>query len=86
MPKLTENVLIGGRVYLAGEDVSEADAKGVRSEVFAGKGGAPAAEEPQPEPQEENVASDEDGTAKEAPAAEEPAKASRARGKGASTK
>lgn len=35
MPKLTENVLIGGRVRLAGEDVSEADAKSVRPEVFA---------------------------------------------------
>ena len=35
MPKLTENVLIGGRVRLVGEDVSEADAKGVRPEVFA---------------------------------------------------
>ena len=34
MPKLTENVLIGGRVRLAGEDVTEADAKGVRPEVF----------------------------------------------------
>lgn len=34
MPKLTENVLIGGRVRLAGEDVSEADAVGVRPEVF----------------------------------------------------
>lgn len=86
MPRLTENVLIGGRVRLAGEDISDADAKGVRSEVFAGKGEAPAAEDPQPEPEEENAASDKDGTVKEAPAAEEPAKASRARAKGASTK
>lgn len=35
MPKLTENVLIGDRVRLAGEVISEADAKGVRPEVFA---------------------------------------------------
>lgn len=35
MPKLTENVLIGGRVRLAGEEISEADAEGVRPEVFA---------------------------------------------------
>lgn len=34
MPKLTENVLIGERVFLAGEEVSEADTKGVRPEVF----------------------------------------------------
>lgn len=34
MPRLTENVLIGGQVRLAGEDVSAADAAGVRSEVF----------------------------------------------------
>lgn len=34
MPKLTENVLIGGRVRLAGEDISEADANRVRPEVF----------------------------------------------------
>lgn len=34
MPRLTENVLIGDRVHLAGEDVSEVDAKGVRPEVF----------------------------------------------------
>lgn len=34
MPKLTENVLIGGRVRLAGENISEVDAKGVRPEVF----------------------------------------------------
>lgn len=34
MPRLTENVLIGGRVRLAGEDISEADAQGVRPEVF----------------------------------------------------
>lgn len=34
MPRLTENVLIGDRVHLAGEDISEADAKGVRPEVF----------------------------------------------------
>lgn len=34
MPKLTENVLIGDRVYLSGEDISEADAAGVRPEVF----------------------------------------------------
>lgn len=37
MPKLTENVLIGDRVRLAGEDISETDAKGVRPEVFATK-------------------------------------------------
>ncbi|WP_341856429.1 hypothetical protein [Brachybacterium sp. GPGPB12] len=43
MPRLTENVLIGGRVRLAGEDISDADAKGVRSEVFATEK-APAAE------------------------------------------
>lgn len=43
MPRLTENVLIGDRVYLAGEDVSEADAKGVRPEVFE-QAKAPAAE------------------------------------------
>lgn len=36
MPKLIENVLIGDQVRLVGEDVSEADAKGVRPEVFAG--------------------------------------------------
>ena len=59
MPKLIENVLIGDRVRLVGEDISEADAKGVRPEVFA---------------------------TEKAPAAEEPAKASRARAKGASTK
>lgn len=41
MPKLIENVLIGGRVRLAGEDVSEADAKGVRPEVFAREKPAP---------------------------------------------
>lgn len=35
MPKLLENVLIDGRVRLAGEDISEADATGVRLEVFA---------------------------------------------------
>lgn len=35
MPRLTENVLIGGRVRLAGEDISEVDAEGVRPEVFA---------------------------------------------------
>lgn len=35
MPKLIENVLIGDRVRLAGEDISDADAKGVRPEVFA---------------------------------------------------
>lgn len=35
MPRLTENVLIGARVRLAGEDISEVDAKGVRPEVFA---------------------------------------------------
>lgn len=43
MPKLTENVLIGDRVRLAGEDISEADAKGVRPEVFATAEEAPAA-------------------------------------------
>ena len=59
MPRLTENVLIGERVRLAGEDISEADAKSVRPEVFA---------------------------TEKAPAADEPAKASRARGKGTSTK
>lgn len=35
MPRLIENVLIDGRVRLAGEDISEVDAKGVRPEVFA---------------------------------------------------
>ena len=54
MPKLTENVLIDGRVRLVGEDISEADATGVRPEVFA--------------------------------AADEPAKAPRARGKSTSAK
>lgn len=43
MPKLIENVLIGGRVRLAGEEISDADAKGVRSEVFE-----PAAEAKRP--------------------------------------
>lgn len=46
MPRLTENVLIGGRVYLAGEDISDADAKGVRPEVFAP--GKPAPKEKAP--------------------------------------
>lgn len=34
MPKLAENVLIGGVVRLAGEDVSDADAKGIRADAF----------------------------------------------------
>ena len=46
MPKLIENVLIGGRVRLAGEDVSEADAKGVRSEVFESAPAPPVVSKP----------------------------------------
>lgn len=34
MLRLTENVLIGGRVRFAGEGISGADAEGVRPEVF----------------------------------------------------
>lgn len=41
MPKLITNVLIGGAVRLAGEDISEADARGVRPEVFAPDASAP---------------------------------------------
>ncbi len=50
MPKLIENVLIGDRVRLAGEDISEADAKGVRPEVFASEKPAPK-EKPSAAPQ-----------------------------------
>lgn len=85
MPRLTENVLIGERVRLAGEDISEADAKSVRPEVFASKE-APAADEPKSEPKEGDDSSKSSDAVKEAPAADEPAKASRARGKGTSTK
>ena len=46
MPKLTENVLIGGRVRLAGEDVSEVDAKGVRPEVFEPAPASPVVSKP----------------------------------------
>lgn len=50
MPKLIENVLIGGRVRLVGEDVSEDDARGIRPEVFEQRAsGKPApAEKPEP--------------------------------------
>lgn len=34
MPKLTENVLIGGRVRLAGEEISNKEAEGVRADAF----------------------------------------------------
>lgn len=46
MPKLTENVLIGGRVRFVGEDVSEADAAGVRPEVFEPAPAPPAPSKP----------------------------------------
>lgn len=50
MPKLIENVLIGGRVRLAGEDVSEEDARGIRPEVFVQRAGDKPAPAESPEP------------------------------------
>lgn len=49
MPKLTENVLVGGQVRLAGEDISEQDARGIRSEVFEQAEADPEPAESQPE-------------------------------------
>lgn len=97
MPKLIENVLIGGRVRLAGEDVSEADARGIRLEVFAKS--ATESEEQLPDPQEngsaeaegqrddsnEQVAAEVDQTNAE-PVSDEPVPAKPARGRSASKK
>lgn len=81
MPKLIENVLIGDRVRLAGEDVSEADAKGVRPEVFAAEAEAPPADGVVPV-----VGEDPEGVASEEPAAVEAAPAKSTGRKSSSTK
>lgn len=49
MPKLAENVLIGGVVRLAGENVSDADAKNIRADAFV-SGGASEADEKADQP------------------------------------
>lgn len=91
MPKLIENTLIGGRVRLAGEEISEADAKNVRPEVFAPeaplatpKAEDPAAEQPDPEAdpdaQEEDPSADSDPDSEPASEPEPAPKQTRRRG------
>lgn len=98
MPKLIENVLIGGRIRLAGEDVSEADARGIRPEVFeqASADADGQSTDPKEDVQtdadgkqdklEEQAAAEVDPVDRDPNSDEEPASAKRTRGRAASKK
>jgi hypothetical protein len=92
MAKLIENVLIGDRVRLVGEDISEADAKGVRPEVFA-TSEAPATSETDDvqgatsdDAEDEQIDASESEEGDDGQQGEESAKPSSGRGKRTSTK